>query len=162
MGLAPLGKILIAVDATETALAAARYAVAIASNYGAELHAVYVVNEKLLEELLRAKVFVEEEEVDLEIDLEEDGKRYLSFVEKLARDKNVSVTTELLKGIVHREIVDKATQIGATLIIIGDIEEPLSRKDAFYDEGEMILRRAGCPVLVVKGEGLVDDIYDTL
>jgi nucleotide-binding universal stress UspA family protein len=162
MGTAPLGKILIAVDATETSLAAARYGIAIAGTYGAELHAVYVVNEKLLEELLRAKVFVEQEDVDLELDLEEDGKRYLSYVEKLARDKNVSVTTDLLKGIVHREVVDKATHIGATLIIIGEIEEPLSRKDAFYDEGEMILRRAGCPVLMVRGEGLVDDIYDSL
>jgi nucleotide-binding universal stress UspA family protein len=162
MGTAPLGKILIAVDATEASLAAARYGIAIAGTYGAELHAVYVVNEKLLEELVRAKVFVEAEEVDLEADLEEDGKRYLSYVEKLARDKNVSVTTELLKGIVHRQIVDKATQIGATLIIIGEIEEPLSRKDAFYDEGEMVLRRAGCPVLMVKGESLVDDVYDSL
>ena len=162
MGVVPLGKILVAVDATETALAAARYGIAIARTYGAELHAVYVVNENLLEELLRAKVFVEAEEVDLEVDLEEDGKRYLSYVEKLARDKDVSVSTELLKGSVHREVVDKATQIGATLIIIGEIEEPVSRKDAFYDEGEMILRRAGCPVLVVKGESLVDDIYDSL
>lgn len=162
MAVGPLGKILIAVDATETALDAAKYGIAIARTYGAELHAVYVVNESLLEELLRAKVFVEAEEVDLEVDLEEDGKRYLSYVGKLARDKDVNVTTELLKGIVHREIVDKATQIGATLIIIGEIGEPLSRKDAFYDEGEMILRRAGCPVLIVKGESLVDDIYDSL
>ena len=162
MGATPLGKILIAVDATETALAAARYGIAIAKTYGADLHAVYVVNEKLLEELLRAKVFVEAEEVDLEVDLEEDGRRYLSYVEKLARDKDVEVHTDLLKGIVHREVVDKATQIGATLIIIGEIEEPLSRKDAFYDEGEMILRRAGCPVLMVKGESLVDEAYDSL
>jgi nucleotide-binding universal stress UspA family protein len=162
MGVAPLGKILVAVDATESALAAAKYGIAIARTYGAELHAVYVVNEKLLEELLRAKVFVEEEEVDLGVDLEEDGRRYLSYVEKLARDKNVKITTDLLRGMVHRQIVDKATQIGATLIIIGEIEEPLSRKDTFYDEGEMILRRAACPVLVVKGESLVDDIYDSL
>jgi nucleotide-binding universal stress UspA family protein len=162
MAVAPLSKILIAVDATEAALAAAKYAIAVARTYGAELHAVYVVNESLLEELLRARVFVEAEEVDLQVDLEEDGRRYLSYVEKLARDKDVRVTTELLKGIVHRQVVDKATQVGAALIIIGEIEEPLSRKDAFYDEGEMILRRAGCPVLMVKGESLVDEVYDSL
>jgi nucleotide-binding universal stress UspA family protein len=162
MAVAPLDKILVAVDATEAALAAARYGIAMARIYGAQIYAVYVVNEKLLEELLRARVFLTGEEVDLEADLEEDGRRYLSFVEKLARDKDVTVNTELLKGIVHREVVDKATQIGASLIIIGEIDEPLSRKDAFYDEGEMILRRAGCPVLVVKGESFVDDIYDSL
>ena len=66
MAVAPLEKILLYVDATEGALAAARYAIVLAKTYDAELHAVYVVNEKMLEELLRAKVFVEEEEVDLD------------------------------------------------------------------------------------------------
>ncbi len=162
MGVAPLGRILIAVDATEASLVAARYGIALARTYGAELYAVYVINENLLQELLRAKVFIEGEEVDLEVGLEEDGRRYLSHVEKLARAKGVNVTTELLRGVVHREVVDKATQIGAALIIIGEIEEPLSRKDSFYDEGEMILRRARCPVLIAKGESLVDDMYDSL
>jgi nucleotide-binding universal stress UspA family protein len=162
MAVTPLGKILLYVDATEAALAAARYAVALAKQYGSELHAVYVVNEKMLDELLRAKVFIEEEGLDLGRDLEEDGRRYLSFVERLAANKDVSITTELLKGNVHREVVDTAKQMGASLIIIGEIEEALSRKDSFYDEAEMILRRAECPVLVVKGETIVEDLYDSV
>ncbi len=160
MSSAPFEKIILYVDASEAALDAARYAVALAKSYGAQLHAIYVVNEKMLEELLSAKVFVEEEEVDLQHDLEEDGKRYLSAVERLATGKDVGITTELLKGIVHREIVDKATQLGASLIIIGEIEEPMSRRDAFFDEGEMILRLAKCPVLTVKGDRLVRDLYE--
>jgi nucleotide-binding universal stress UspA family protein len=160
MSSAPFEKIILYVDASEAALDAARYAVALAKSYGAQLHAIYVVNEKMLEELLSAKVFVEEEEVDLQHDLEEDGKRYLSAVERLAAGKDVGITTELLKGIVHREIVDKATQLGASVIIIGEIEEPMSRRDAFFDEGEMILRLAKCPVLTVKGDKLVRDLYE--
>jgi nucleotide-binding universal stress UspA family protein len=156
----PFEKIVLYVDASEAALDAARYAVALAKSYGARLHAIYVVNEKMLEELLSAKVFVEEEEVDLGHDLEEDGRRYLSAVERLAVSKDVEITTELLKGVVHREIVDKATQLGASLIIIGEIEEPMSRKDAFFDEGEMILRLAKCPVLTVKGDELVRNLYE--
>jgi nucleotide-binding universal stress UspA family protein len=155
MSASPFEKILLHVEASEAGLVAARYAVALAKAYGARLHAVYVVNEKMLEELLRAKVFVEEEEVDLERDLEEDGRRYLSAVERLAD------ATELAKGVVHREIVDKATQLGAGLIIIGEIEEPMSRRDAFFDEGEMILRLAKCPVLTVKGDDLVRSLYDS-
>jgi nucleotide-binding universal stress UspA family protein len=157
----PLEKILLYVEASEGALDAARYAVAVAKVYGAHLHAVYVIDEKTLEELLSAKVFVEEEEVDLERDLEEDGRRYLSAVERLAGEKEVDLTTELAKGTVHRVVIDKATQLGATLIIIGEIEEPMSRRDAFYDEGEMILRLAKCPVLTVKGGELVKSIYDS-
>jgi len=162
MAVAPLGKILLYVDATVAALVAARYAIALAKTYGSELHAVYVANEKLLEQLLRAKVFVEEEEFDIRRDLEENGTRYLSFVEKLASAKGVRITAELLKGVVHREVVEKAAQVGAGLIIIGEIEEPLSRRDFFYNEAEMILRRARCPVLIVKGETLIDTLYDSV
>jgi nucleotide-binding universal stress UspA family protein len=161
MSASPFERILLHVEAGESGLVAARYAVALAKTSGARLHAMYVVNEKMLEELLSAKVFVEEEEVDLEKDLEEDGKRYLAFVERLAQAKEVSLTTELTKGVVHREIVDKATQMGATLIIIGEIEEPMSRRDAFFEEGEMILRLAKCPVLSVKGEDLAKSLYDS-
>jgi nucleotide-binding universal stress UspA family protein len=159
MSSAPIQKIILCVDASEKALDAARYAVALAKAYGAKLHAVYVVNERLLEELVSAKVFVQDEEMDLERDLEEDGRRYLGAVERLAGEKDVSIGTELLKGVVHREIVDKATQMGASLIIIGEIEEPMSRRDSFYDEGEMILRMAKCPVLTVKGS-VAKSAYD--
>jgi nucleotide-binding universal stress UspA family protein len=162
MAVAPLGKILLYIDATESARTAARYAIAIAKHYGAELHAVYVVNETMLEQLRHAQVFTQEEQVDLARELEEDGKRYLAFVEKLAREKSLSVTVELRKGIVHREVVDKAANIGACLIVMGEIEEPLSRRDSFYDEGEMILMKAKCPVLVVKGETMIDDFYDSI
>ena len=161
MAVAPLERIVLYVDGTEGALAAARYAIALAKQYGAELHSVYVVNEKMLEQMLRAKVFVDEEGVDLKHDLEEDGKRYLSYVEKLARDKELSITTELRKGIVHREVVDKASEKDASLIVLGEIEEPVSRRDSFYDEAEMILWTAGCPVLIVKGGALADSLYDS-
>ena len=161
MSSAPFAKIVLSVDATEAALDAARYAVALAKAYGAQLHAVYVVNEKMMKELLSAKIFVQEEEVDLEHDLEEDGRRYLGAVERLARDKDLAITTELLKGVVHREVVDKATQLDAGLIIIGEIEEPMSRRDVYFDEGEMILRLAKCPVLTVKGGQLARSLYES-
>jgi hypothetical protein len=76
-------------------------------------------------------------------------------------EKGVELATELAKGVVHREIVDKATQLGVSLIIIGEIEEPMSRRDAFFDEGEMILRLAKCPVLTVKNDDLVRSLYDS-
>jgi len=161
MAIAPLEKILLYVDATEGALAAARYAIVLAKTYGAELHAVYVLNEKMLEELLSAKVFIEEEEVDLEQDLEEDGRRYLAYVERLANEKELEITTELLRGVVHTEVLDKAREIEAQLIVIGKIYEQLSRMDSYYDEAEEMLRGAKCPVLIVKGEMIVDDLYES-
>ncbi len=158
----PIEKVLLHVDATEAALTAARYAIVLAKTYGAEIHAVYVINEKLLEDLLRAKVFLEEEEVDLEHDLEADGQRYLDAVDRLAKAKEVTISGEILRGVVHREVIDRATQIGASLIVIGELEQTASRRDSFFDESEMILRLAKCPVLSVKGDDFVKSLYDSL
>ena len=124
-------------------------------------HFVKIVNEKMLEELLSAKVFVEEEEVDLEQDLEEDGRRYLAYVERLASEKELEITTEMLRGVVHTEVLDKAMEMEAQLIVIGKIYEQLSRMDSYYDEAEEMLRGAKCPVLIVKGETIVDDLYES-
>jgi len=158
----PIERIVLYVEASESSLTAARYAVVLAKTYGAEIHAVYVINEKLLEELLRAKVFLEEEEVDLEQDLEADGRRYLDAVSRLAKDKDVSISSEILRGVVHREVIDKATQVDASLIIIGELGESVSRRDSFFDESEMILRLARCPVLSVKGDDFVRSLYDSI
>ena len=151
MGVAPLQKILLYVEANERGLEAARYAVALAKHYGAELHAVSVVNEKLLEELLRARVFLKEEGLDIERDLEEDAKRYLAFVGKLAGQKDIQVEAHLLRGTVHLEVVKKAQEIEASLLVIGEIEESLSRRDCTYNESEQIVSAVECPVLIVKG-----------
>ena len=64
----PFGSILLFVEANERAIDAARYAIALAKRHHAALHAVYVVNEKILEELFHAHVFLKEEGVDLERD----------------------------------------------------------------------------------------------
>lgn len=158
----PLAKILLYVEASETSVSAARYAVALARSYGAQIHAVYVINDKMLEELLRARVFIEDEETVLERDLEEDGWRYLKFVERMAGAKNVVITTRLRRGIVHVEVAEEAAAINASLIVIGELEEHLSRRVPLYHEAETILWTAKCPVLIVKGETLAEDLYNSI
>ncbi len=160
--LAPFGKALVYVETNERGLEAARYAIASAKQYGGELHAVAVINERILEELTRARVFLKEEGLDLRRDLEEDGRRYLAFIEKLAQEKEVAVTTELLRGVVHREVLDKARDMRASLIILGEIEESLSRKDVTFNESERIVCDARCPVLIVKGRRLVRDLFESV
>ena len=85
----PLKKILLYIDGSEAAITAAQFAIVVAKNYGSELRAIYVVNADLLDELLKAKVFVQMEKMDYERDLEEDGKRYLNYIVKLADRKSV-------------------------------------------------------------------------
>lgn len=158
----PLDRILLYVDATEEAISAARYAVALAKRYGGQLTAVYVVNVGILQELFRARVFVEDEGAGMEQDLEDDGRDYLRYVEELGRAKGLLVLTEMRKGVVHAEVVNLAQEMRATLIVLGAFDEPLSRRDACYSESEMILFRAPCPVAVVKGDDLATSLYDGL
>lgn len=143
-------RILLYLNGSEESFLALRYALSLAELTGGELLGVYVVDEKTLAELTKAKVFVEKEEQEYEQDLINDGKKFLRFLEKQAAKRNIKVSTYLLRGIVHEEVVKKAQELGADLLVMGELEEALSRKDSFYDEEERIFREAPCPVLVVK------------
>ena len=48
----PFGTILLYVEANERSIDAAKYAIVLAKSHNAVLHFVYVVNEKILEELI--------------------------------------------------------------------------------------------------------------
>lgn len=158
----PLKKILLYIDGSESAITAAQLAIVMAKAYGSELRAIYVVNEDLLNELLKAKVFVQMEKMDYERDLEEDGKRYLNYIVKLADRKGLTVETELRKGVVHEEVSKEVESYGCDLLMQGELGEVLSLRDSFYEEGERILRKVKCPVMVVRGRDRVEALYDEL
>jgi nucleotide-binding universal stress UspA family protein len=161
-GINPLKKILLYIDGSESAITAAQLAISIAKSYGCELRAMYVVNENLLNELLKARVFVQMEKMDYERDLEEDGKRYLNYVIKLADRKQLKVETVLRKGVVHEEVAHEADEYGCDILIQGELGEVLSLRDSFYEEGERILRKVKCPVLVVRGREKIESVFDEL
>lgn len=153
-------KIVLFSEGSEASMLAARYAVALAKLVGAEIVALYVVDIKTLEDLLKAHIFVRMEEMDYERDMEEDGRRYLNYVRDLAEAKGLSVTMLLEKGEVHSTVVQKARELGADLLIMGELETPRSRKDFYYDERERVFREVHCPVLVVKGDEEIHALYD--
>jgi len=156
----PVKKILLYVDGSEECIAAAQYGIVLAKSTGAELLALYVVNVSLLDELVKAKIFVKIEEMDYEHDLEQDGKRYLNYISELARTKGVEIKTELIKGVVNKEVVAKVDEWGVDLLVMGELEPVLSRTDTFHDEAELIFRKVKCTVLVVKDAGRVERIYN--
>jgi nucleotide-binding universal stress UspA family protein len=161
-GVNPLKKILLYIDGSEAAITAAQFAIVIAKSYGCELRAIYVVNADLLDELLKAKVFVQMEKMDYERDLEEDGKRYLNYIVKLADRKGLKVETALRKGVVHEQVSKDVDECGCDLLIQGELGEVLSLRDSFYEEGERILRKVKCPVMVVRGRDRIEKSYDEL
>jgi nucleotide-binding universal stress UspA family protein len=155
-------RIMVFIEANEASILAARHAISLAKIAGSELIAVYVVDVKTLNDLLKARIFVQMEEMDYERDLEEDGKRYLNQVQRLAEAKAVTITTMLEKGDVHSVVVQKARELGVDMLVMGELETPLSRRDSHYNHGERIFREASCPVLVVKGDEEVRALYDSI
>jgi len=158
----PLNKILLYIDGSEPSILAAQFAIVLAKSFHCTLRAIYVVNENLLNELLKAKVFVQMEKMDYERDLEEDGKRYLNYVVKLADRKGMKVETVLRKGVVHEEVAREVDDFGCDILIQGELGEVLSLRDSFYEEGERILRKVKCPVMVVRGRDKIDKVFESL
>jgi nucleotide-binding universal stress UspA family protein len=158
----PLQRILLYIDGSESSILAAQMAIAMCKRYRSSLRVIYVVNENLLSELLKAKVFVQMEKMDYERDLEEDGKRYLNYIVKLADRKGLAIETVLKKGVVHEEVAREVEEHGSDLLVQGELGEVLSLRDSFYEEGERILRKVKCPVMVVRNRDRVERMYDGL
>jgi nucleotide-binding universal stress UspA family protein len=150
------------VDGTEQSITAAQYAICLTRFVGAELTAFYVVNTKALEDLLKARIFLKEEQLEYERDLEEDAKRYLNHVRELARNKGMAIETVSTTGSVYQEIMKKIKEDDIDLLVIGELSRIRSRRDEFYDEAERAMRSVPCSVLIVKDEDRVWDLYDSL
>ncbi len=151
--------ILVSVSSSLDSLAAAKYAICLAKITGAKLFAVYVINEKVLGELLKSRIFVEVEARAYERDLEQEGKMFLERIQKMAGSKAVSCETMLLKGSVSEEVSNKVNEKEVDILVIGEIKELVSRSEIFYDEGERIFRKSSCPVVIVKNQSKVDALY---
>ena len=158
----PIKKIMVYIDGTEQSITAAQYAICLASFSGAELIAHYVVNVRAVEDLLKARIFLKDEQVEYERDMEADADRYLNYVNELAVRKGVSITRKRSRGSVHQEIVNSVNESKVDLLVIGELSRIRSRRDEFYDESERAMRSVPCSVLIVKDEDSVWQIYESL
>ncbi len=158
----PIKKIMVYVDGTEQSITAAQFAICLARYSDAELVAYYIINTKALDELLKASIFLKDEQIEYEHDLEEDAKRYLNYVQELARAKNTLITTKSSTGSVYQEIVNAVKEEGIDLLVIGELSRIRSRRDEFYDETERAMRSVPCSVLIVKDEDHVYELYESL
>jgi nucleotide-binding universal stress UspA family protein len=150
--------ILVAVTGSDASIAAAKYAVVMAKTYKCHLSAVYVVDTATIKQLTLTKIFVPEESREYEMSLEANGKRYLSFVEELARAKGVKIEKEIRRGAVYTEVLGAAEDRKADLIVLGGWERERSARDIISHSHREIMINAKCGVLIVK-EPDIDQIY---
>jgi len=158
----PIRRILVYIDGTEESVTAAQYAICLARGTGASLHVLYVINTRALNDLVKARIFLDSEQDEYRRDLKTDADRYLKHVNRLASRKGVNVEVESRNGTVHQEIKKVVDELDIDILVIGELSRVRSRRDEFYNETERAMRLVPCSVLVVKDEERVWDLYDEL
>ncbi len=146
--------ILVATDGSDHSRSAAEYAISIAARYNAALHAIYVVDIKLLE-----GPFLHDISASLGIDpggtyepniatvLEKRGQAALDVVSAMSAEAGLNCECRLATGTVTRSICDEARS--TDLLVIGQHGEHAAWADGLIGSTvESVVRRAECPVLV--------------
>jgi nucleotide-binding universal stress UspA family protein len=140
--------VLVPVDGSDESVTAAEYAVAIAAEYGASLHAIYVLDETAV----RA---VETGTVDAD-DVAAEGMAQIDAIEDAANGSGVPLSHSVAYGfstarkLVHpgNVILDAAEQIDADFIVIPRESGPHAG-DVLEKAAEHVLLYASQPVLSV-------------
>jgi len=153
-----ISNIVVAVTGTEASILAAKYAIVMAKHYNCKVHAVYVVDTATIKMLTLSKIFIQEEGIEYEKNLENNGNRYLTFVEELAKEKDIKVERILRKGAIFTEILRVADEKNADLILLGGWEKDTKTSDIIGHSHREIMANSKCSVLLVK-EPNVDQIY---
>jgi len=145
-----LQTVVVAVSGSEASINASKYGILLAKLYRARLVAVYVVDTATLKELLLSKIFVEDESAEYEKNLEDNGQRYLNYIEELAQKKSVNVEKVLRRGAVPTEVIRTAEDQDADLILLGGWEEKGGGRDVLSRQHREILVNSPISILVVK------------
>ena len=150
--------IVVAITGSDASILAAKYAIVMAKVYRCKLSMVYVVDIATIKQLTLHKIFIHEESQEYEKNLETNGERFLSFVEELAKAKDVKIERIIRRGAVYTEILAVADEKKADLIVLGGWEKDRDPRDIISSSHREIMINAKCSVLLVK-EPNVDYIY---
>ncbi|TFG81601.1 MAG: universal stress protein [Spirochaetales bacterium] len=158
----PIESMMVYVDGSEGSILAARFAVVLASRFGAELHALSVLNTRALSDLVQSHIFLESEREEYRRELADDGSRYLNHAVEMGRRKGVTVVGQSASGSVAAAIKEKVAELRIDLLVMGPPPRIRSRRDALYDEAEMAMRTVDCSVLIARDEERIEELYEEL
>ena len=156
-----LEKILVYIDGSEQSITAAQYAICLSRSTGAALIALYVINTRALDDLVKASIFLMAEQEEYTRDIEADATRYLNLASDLARRKGITIEPVRRKGSIHQEILATIRENGVDLLVIGELSRIRSRRDELYNDTERAMRQVNCSVLIVKDEDRVNDLFES-
>jgi nucleotide-binding universal stress UspA family protein len=143
----PFEKILTAIDFSESSDFAFEYALTLATQFQAELTIMHVINEPVdLRGFYVPHISFEQ----LEKEIEEGAEK---MMEKFCLTKMGDYTnykTAIVTGIPFEEIIRKAEESGASLIVLGTHGRTGIDHLIFGSTAERVVRSAACPVLTIR------------
>jgi nucleotide-binding universal stress UspA family protein len=136
-------RVLLPTDGSDDALAASEHAFDIASTYGADLYAVFAVDETLMATDAYGGVTFDQ--------VESAGEEALDEIERRARSRGIeAVRTEVITGSPYRAIREYAEDKDVDLIVMGTHGRTGVERYLLGSVTEKIVRTADVPVLTVR------------
>jgi nucleotide-binding universal stress UspA family protein len=143
----PFESILIAIDFSESSDYAFDYALTLARQFQSELTVMHVINEPVdLRGFYVPHISFEQLEKEIE---EGAGKMMEKFCQEKMGDFT-NYTTALVTGIPYEEIIRKAEESRASLIVLGTHGRTGIDHLIFGSTAERVVRSAACPVLTIR------------
>jgi len=140
-------KILTAIDFSESSDFAFEYALTLARQFQAELTVLHVVNEPVdLRGFYVPHISFEQ----LEKEIEEGAEKMMSTFCQTKMGDFSRYATAVVAGIPYDEILRKAEETGASLIVLGTHGRTGIDHLIFGSTAERVVRSATCPVLTIR------------
>ena len=139
--------ILVPTDGSQASIAAGKLAIKLASQHDSEITFVYVVDNKVAEEL---SVSLRKTLSQTQADLIKSAQQYLDYLSRLAANASLSSDQIIRYGMPYIEIEKLAREMKVDLIIIGQISHSGPRRMLIGSVAQRVIENAPCPVLIVK------------
>ncbi len=139
-------RILVPTDGSEATDATLSHALSIAADHGAEVHALSVIDTRIV------RSAPDDGREGVEDALESEAASAVGSVDEEAVGAGLETRTELRRGRPDREILTYADEEGIDLIVIGAHgKSPREKLATMGSVSERVVDGANCPVLVVRG-----------
>jgi len=140
--------ILVPIDGSEPSLQAVQMAMRVIELCPAcKMTVLYVIDKLVLNELVR---FSKRSEQEVDVELEEQGRRYLELARSDAERQGVVAQCQTRRGDPFEEVIAAANDLRADLIIMGHTGRRGTSRVLIGSVTQHVLDYAPCPVLVMK------------
>lgn len=143
----PIRTVLFATDFTENCETAFEYALGFARQFGARLIVMHVINEPVD---LRGFYVPHISFESIEKEIAEGAETMMQKFCRTHMNEYADYETCLATGIPYEEILKKAAEVDASLIVMGTQGRTGLDHLLFGSTAESVFRRAGCPVMTVR------------